>query len=218
MYEHETKALKRKRTQTFPFDATSTPPPSYPSNPIPPNLPTLSPPFNPIQNRPLPHLHGNRSLFPRRPRNLLVRSRIHRNASPPSSSLPPRSLHRREDFDPISALTNTGWSTPTTMGVIPAPLLASTTPLTRLPATPPPTPTSPFLIKPANEERLEPPSPVSPKRIGVLQNVQSVCSGKRMGDPRVYKTEMCRFYEGTGVCRFGDGCTFAHGVDDLRSR
>eukprot|EP00758_Cryptobia_borreli_P001146 Tbor_TRINITY_DN1978_c0_g2::TRINITY_DN1978_c0_g2_i2::g.3459::m.3459 len=49
---------------------------------------------------------------------------------------------------------------------------------------------------------------------------QSVNSGnmqqKRMGtDPSKFKTTICRNWEQTGMCGFR-GCTFAHGVDDLR--
>ncbi|KAJ3186112.1 hypothetical protein HK101_009736 [Irineochytrium annulatum] len=42
--------------------------------------------------------------------------------------------------------------------------------------------------------------------------------GRKLTDARVYKTEICRFFEWTGTCRFGDLCTFAHGADDLRAR
>ena len=36
-------------------------------------------------------------------------------------------------------------------------------------------------------------------------------------DSRRYKTELCRAYEERGLCRYGDRCQFAHGVDELRS-
>lgn len=43
-----------------------------------------------------------------------------------------------------------------------------------------------------------------------------VPSSKRVGtDPTKYKTTICRNWEQTGSCSFR-GCTFAHGVDDLR--
>lgn len=32
-----------------------------------------------------------------------------------------------------------------------------------------------------------------------------------------YKTELCRPYEEFGVCKYGDKCQFAHGVQELRS-
>ncbi|KAJ3097109.1 hypothetical protein HDU96_000501 [Phlyctochytrium bullatum] len=41
---------------------------------------------------------------------------------------------------------------------------------------------------------------------------------RRIGDPRVYKTEICKFYDLTGACKFGSGCTFAHGMEDLRGK
>ena len=33
-----------------------------------------------------------------------------------------------------------------------------------------------------------------------------------------FKTEMCRNFAQTGVCRYGDKCQFAHGLQDLRAR
>ncbi|XP_060530280.1 protein TIS11 [Cylas formicarius] len=32
-----------------------------------------------------------------------------------------------------------------------------------------------------------------------------------------YKTELCRPYEEFGVCKYGDKCQFAHGINELRS-
>lgn len=32
-----------------------------------------------------------------------------------------------------------------------------------------------------------------------------------------YKTELCRSYQETGLCKYGDKCQFAHGYDELRS-
>mmetsp|Transcript_6695 Transcript_6695/g.9162 ORF Transcript_6695/g.9162 Transcript_6695/m.9162 type:complete len:90 (-) Transcript_6695:1826-2095(-) len=31
-----------------------------------------------------------------------------------------------------------------------------------------------------------------------------------------YKTQMCRNFEQTGMCKFSDNCCFAHGADQLR--
>lgn len=33
----------------------------------------------------------------------------------------------------------------------------------------------------------------------------------------LFKTELCRYYERDGVCKFSDGCHFAHGRDELRT-
>ena len=33
-----------------------------------------------------------------------------------------------------------------------------------------------------------------------------------------YKTELCKFYEMTGKCKFGDNCAYAHGIENLRSK
>ncbi|KAK9766312.1 hypothetical protein K7432_004688 [Basidiobolus ranarum] len=35
-------------------------------------------------------------------------------------------------------------------------------------------------------------------------------------DVALYKTEMCRSFEETGSCRYGEKCQFAHGASDLR--
>ena len=32
-----------------------------------------------------------------------------------------------------------------------------------------------------------------------------------------YKTELCKYYVETGVCKFDGDCTFAHGSEDLRN-
>ena len=33
-----------------------------------------------------------------------------------------------------------------------------------------------------------------------------------------YKTELCKYYEMTGHCKYGDNCAFAHGTQNLRSK
>ena len=33
-----------------------------------------------------------------------------------------------------------------------------------------------------------------------------------------YKTELCKFYEINGHCKYGDNCAYAHGVENLRSK
>ena len=33
-----------------------------------------------------------------------------------------------------------------------------------------------------------------------------------------YKTELCKFYELTGKCKYGDNCAYAHGKENLRSK
>ena len=33
-----------------------------------------------------------------------------------------------------------------------------------------------------------------------------------------YKTELCKYYELTGYCKFGENCAYAHGVENLRSK
>ena len=33
-----------------------------------------------------------------------------------------------------------------------------------------------------------------------------------------YKTELCKYYELTGQCKFGNNCAYAHGIENLRSK
>eukprot|EP00475_Leptophrys_vorax_P011258 TRINITY_DN1777_c0_g1_i1.p1 TRINITY_DN1777_c0_g1~~TRINITY_DN1777_c0_g1_i1.p1 ORF type:complete len:582 (-),score=144.25 TRINITY_DN1777_c0_g1_i1:73-1818(-) len=35
-------------------------------------------------------------------------------------------------------------------------------------------------------------------------------------DPKLYKTELCRSFSKDGVCRYGNKCQFAHGIEELR--
>jgi len=39
----------------------------------------------------------------------------------------------------------------------------------------------------------------------------------RPSNPLRYKTELCRTFEESGICRFGETCTFAHGFAELRA-
>jgi hypothetical protein len=33
-----------------------------------------------------------------------------------------------------------------------------------------------------------------------------------------YKTELCKFYEMTGNCKYGESCAYAHGIENLRTK
>lgn len=33
-----------------------------------------------------------------------------------------------------------------------------------------------------------------------------------------YKTELCKYYQINGYCKYGDGCAYAHGIENLRSK
>ena len=39
-----------------------------------------------------------------------------------------------------------------------------------------------------------------------------------MGGATNYKTVPCKYFMQDGVCNFGDKCSFAHGVQDLRAK
>ncbi|KAI8613029.1 hypothetical protein BC830DRAFT_1134210 [Chytriomyces sp. MP71] len=62
----------------------------------------------------------------------------------------------------------------------------------------------------AGEKGKAPATPPPPVPVMQISPQQLVQTGKKpaSADPRLYKTEMCRFYEATGMCRFGNACTF----------
>ena len=47
-------------------------------------------------------------------------------------------------------------------------------------------------------------------------NNAAVANGNNVSSSR-YKTELCRPYEESGHCKYGDKCQFAHGADELRN-
>eukprot|EP01092_Planopodium_desertum_P002053 TRINITY_DN133031_c0_g1_i1.p1 TRINITY_DN133031_c0_g1~~TRINITY_DN133031_c0_g1_i1.p1 ORF type:complete len:324 (-),score=-28.07 TRINITY_DN133031_c0_g1_i1:104-1075(-) len=54
----------------------------------------------------------------------------------------------------------------------------------------------------------------SPK--GSLSTSPTTSRAKKTVNPNLYKTELCRSFEATGYCRYGERCQFAHGVEELR--
>ncbi|KAI6646770.1 Protein TIS11 isoform X10 [Oopsacas minuta] len=42
-------------------------------------------------------------------------------------------------------------------------------------------------------------------------------SPKLLQNQTRYKTEICRSYEESGICKYGDKCQFAHGQDEVRT-
>ena len=49
-------------------------------------------------------------------------------------------------------------------------------------------------------------------------NKNFIFKGKASDFKIKYKTELCKNYEMTGTCKFGDSCAFSHGVENLRSK
>ena len=49
-------------------------------------------------------------------------------------------------------------------------------------------------------------------------NNNSNFKGKASDFKIKYKTELCKFYEMTGKCKYGDNCAYAHGKENLRSK
>ncbi|KAF7635052.1 hypothetical protein Mgra_00005493, partial [Meloidogyne graminicola] len=53
---------------------------------------------------------------------------------------------------------------------------------------------------------------------------QSLSDNQRLEQSRafrlasVYRTEICRAFNKTGICAYGDDCRFAHDLSDLRLR
>ncbi|XP_028996727.1 mRNA decay activator protein ZFP36L1-like [Betta splendens] len=51
-----------------------------------------------------------------------------------------------------------------------------------------------------------------------LRPAPQVClGGSSQVNPSRYKTELCRPFEESGTCKYGDKCQFAHGMHELRS-
>ena len=49
-------------------------------------------------------------------------------------------------------------------------------------------------------------------------NTSTNFKGKASDFKIKYKTELCKFYEMTGKCKYGDNCAYAHGIENLRSK
>ena len=59
------------------------------------------------------------------------------------------------------------------------------------------------------------PSPI--KSITNINN-NNYFKGKASDFKIKYKTELCKFYQINGHCKFGDNCAYAHGIENLRSK
>ena len=66
-----------------------------------------------------------------------------------------------------------------------------------------------------------PPQPLMQRQdSNVMQSLESIddmCAQSVSAELARYKTELCRPYEETGECRYGNKCQFAHGGGELRS-
>jgi hypothetical protein len=51
-----------------------------------------------------------------------------------------------------------------------------------------------------------------------LNNNITNFKGKASDFKTKYKTELCKFYEMTGKCKYGENCAYAHGIENLRSK
>ena len=49
-------------------------------------------------------------------------------------------------------------------------------------------------------------------------NTNDIYKGNASDFKKKYKTELCKFYEMTGKCKYGDSCAYAHGKENLRSK
>ena len=59
-----------------------------------------------------------------------------------------------------------------------------------------------------------------PNHITINQNNTNPSNFKgKASDFKIkYKTELCKFYELTGKCKYGDNCAYAHGKENLRAK
>ena len=58
----------------------------------------------------------------------------------------------------------------------------------------------------------------SPSQKHTLNNNITNFKGKASDFKTKYKTELCKFYEMTGKCKYGENCAYAHGIENLRSK
>lgn len=71
-------------------------------------------------------------------------------------------------------------------------------------------------------------SPVKPKKIKEKKTFpkknkkkkgnKSPFKGEAKDFKIKYKTELCKYYECNGYCKYGDKCAYAHGIENLRSK
>jgi len=61
---------------------------------------------------------------------------------------------------------------------------------------------------------------IEPNHIIPIQNNTNPSNFKGTASDfkRKYKTELCKFYELTGTCKYGDNCAYAHGKENLRAK
>ncbi len=57
-----------------------------------------------------------------------------------------------------------------------------------------------------------------PKKDKKKKSNKSPFKGEAKDFKTKYKTELCKYYECYGYCKYGDKCAYAHGVDNLRSK
>ena len=61
-------------------------------------------------------------------------------------------------------------------------------------------------------------NPSSPIKSNFNTNSNNYYKGKASDFKIKYKTELYKFYEINGHCKFGDNCAYAHGIENLRSK
>jgi len=69
-----------------------------------------------------------------------------------------------------------------------------------------------------NTEKNNTLKPELPRKNNDLSRTPSLPSKWSIKRATLYKTEMCRAFEETGKCKFGDECIFAHSEEELRPR
>ncbi|KAI7686956.1 hypothetical protein SSS_04695 [Sarcoptes scabiei] len=60
--------------------------------------------------------------------------------------------------------------------------------------------------------------PMTRSRSNTNASATSDCNMKRFIKLNRYKTELCIYMQEMGKCRFGEGCCFAHGTEEMRSK
>lgn len=75
-----------------------------------------------------------------------------------------------------------------------------------------------FLIKPFIKSKPSSFNDTVDDAFTLSSNSSEDLSNKGNGQQLKYRTELCKFYEINGKCKYGDNCIFAHGKENLREK
>ena len=81
-----------------------------------------------------------------------------------------------------------------------------------------PSMTNPFSHKPSIKSNRSSSIDIIDDEFTLSSNSSEERSNKVNDQQLKYRTELCKFYEINGTCKYGDNCIFAHGKENLREK